>query len=227
MAVVERSPATAPVPAPPLFNKCDQCDQLFGQFDRYGTEMQIVLKAARLRKNEAGERVPDRPECFPCEAGPVHACRVWNLVWQLRFKFGDLGFDFAHYVDDVAVDALSAAFSDTCLAIALCVRKCGRTSSVASRCRSSRPCAGTMRNLEAKFTRKGVGRSEFGFMRFGLGVTLFGFCFGAKEISEKFEEHRTAAAVPGGRVAKECFDVTSYQEQLTFLGRLPVGGCKF
>ena len=44
------------------------------------------------------------------------------------------------------------------------------------------------------------------------------FCACTKDINDKFEEHRTVAAMPGGRVSKEGFDATVYQQQETHFG---------
>ena len=55
-----------PVPA-----KCDQCEQLFGQYDRYAKDdIQVVVRCSKLKLNVAtGEKEPDGHECFACEAG--------------------------------------------------------------------------------------------------------------------------------------------------------------
>ena len=53
-----------------LSGKCEQCDQMFGQFDRYAADGSIPLRCSKTRFNPAtGEREPDGSECFPCEAG--------------------------------------------------------------------------------------------------------------------------------------------------------------
>ena len=50
--------------------KCDQCEQLFGQYDRYCVDAEVELKPSRFKKVN-GEKVPDGNECFPCEARTI------------------------------------------------------------------------------------------------------------------------------------------------------------
>ena len=47
--------------------KCDQCEQMFGQYDRFCVDAEVELKPSRFKKIN-GEKVPDGNECFPCEA---------------------------------------------------------------------------------------------------------------------------------------------------------------
>ncbi|CAE7843149.1 unnamed protein product [Symbiodinium necroappetens] len=50
--------------------KCDQCEQLFGQYDRYCLDAEVELKPSRFKKVN-GEKVADGNECFPCEAREI------------------------------------------------------------------------------------------------------------------------------------------------------------
>ena len=48
---------------------CEQCEQLFGSFDRYLLPAEVVLRSARNSKNPvSGIRdIPAMAECYPCE----------------------------------------------------------------------------------------------------------------------------------------------------------------
>ncbi|CAE7824581.1 unnamed protein product, partial [Symbiodinium sp. CCMP2456] len=107
----------------PRYAKCDQCDQLFGQYDRYAKETQVTIRCSKMKLNVAtGEKEPDGHECFACEK-----------VRGRKF--------------------------------------------------------GAMKATELKKMR---------------------------EIDQKFDEHRSCAALPGARLPKEGFDISAFQEQAAY-----------
>ena len=69
---------------------CEQCEQLFGSFDRYLLPDEVPLRACRYNKNPStGVRdIPAMAECYPCEARLVRFAKIGYRLLYNNFELG-------------------------------------------------------------------------------------------------------------------------------------------